>query len=53
MKTLKQKMAGLGARRRKKIEARAADLVAEEVSLRNLPRTHRLTRARAGKASQH
>jgi len=32
--TLKEKMASLPAKRRKKIEARAAELIAEELSLR-------------------
>lgn len=50
MKTLTDKMAGLGERRRKKIERRAAQLVAEEMSLQDLRRAHRLTQARVGKA---
>ena len=50
MKTLSEKMAELGDRRRKNIEARAAGLVAEEMSLRDLRRAHRLTQARVGKA---
>ena len=33
-----------------RIEARAAELVAEEMSLRDLRRAHRLTQARVGKA---
>jgi len=33
--TLKEKMASLPAKRRKKIEARAAELIAEELSLRD------------------
>ena len=50
MKTLTEKMAGLSGRRRKKIEARAAELVAEEMSLQALRRAQRLTQARVGKA---
>jgi transcriptional regulator with XRE-family HTH domain len=50
MKTLIEKIAGLSERRRKKVEARAAELVAEEMSLQDLRRAHRLTQARVGKA---
>ena len=50
MKTLTEKIAGLSARRRKKVEARAAELVAEEMSLQALRRAQRLTQARVGKA---
>jgi transcriptional regulator with XRE-family HTH domain len=50
MKTLNDKMAELTDTRRQKIEARAAELVAEEMSLRDLRRAHRLTQARVGKA---
>lgn len=50
MKSLKHKMAELGEARRQKVEARAAQLVAEEMSLRDLRRAHRLTQARVGKA---
>ena len=49
MKSLKDKMAELGEARRQKIEARAAELAAEEMSLRDLRRAHRLTQARVGK----
>ena len=49
MKTLTEKIAGLSERRRKKVEARAAQLVAEEMSLQALRRAHRLTQARVGK----
>jgi hypothetical protein len=49
MKTLTEKMAGLSGRRRKKVAARAAELVAEEMSLQALRRAHRLTQARVGK----
>jgi hypothetical protein len=50
MKTLNDKMAELNERRRQKIEARAAELAAEEMSLRDLRQNHRLTQARLGKA---
>jgi hypothetical protein len=50
MKTLSDKMAELSDSRRQRIEARAAELVAEEMSLRDLRRAHRLTQARVGKA---
>jgi DNA-binding transcriptional regulator YiaG len=46
MKTLDQKIGELSPARRKKIEARAAQLVAEEKSLRELRRAHKLTQAR-------
>ncbi len=46
--TLKKKMAALGKRRRRKIEARAAELIAEEMSLRDLRRAQRLTQQRIG-----
>jgi hypothetical protein len=49
MKTVNDNMAELPEARRQKIEARAAELVAEEVSLRELRRAHRLTQARVGK----
>lgn len=50
MKTLQDKMAELSERRRQKIEARAAELAAEEMSLRDLRQAHRLTQARVGRA---
>jgi hypothetical protein len=49
MKTLNDKMAELTETRRRKVEVRAAELVAEEMSLRDLRRAHRLTQARVGK----
>ena len=48
--TLKDKMAALGKRRRQKIEARAAELIAEEMSLRDLRRAQRLTQERIGES---
>jgi hypothetical protein len=41
--TRKEKMRRLPASRRKRIEARAAELIAEEMSLRDLRRAHRKT----------
>lgn len=48
--TLKTKMAALSPGRRTKIEARAGELIAEELSLRDLRRAHRLTQARVGES---
>ncbi len=45
-KTLDQKFNELAPDRRKKVEARAAALIAEEMSLRELRRAHRLTQKR-------
>jgi transcriptional regulator with XRE-family HTH domain len=50
MKTLNDRMAGLSESRRQKIDTRAAELAAEEMSLRDLRHAHRLTQARVGKA---
>jgi DNA-binding XRE family transcriptional regulator len=46
MKTLEQKIKKLSSARRKKIKSRAAQLVAEELSLRELRRAHKLTQER-------
>jgi transcriptional regulator with XRE-family HTH domain len=46
MKTLDQKIKEVSSARRKKIEDRAAQLVAEEMSLRELRRAHKLTQQR-------
>lgn len=46
MKTLEQKIKELSPARRKKIAARADQLIAEEMSLRELRRAHKLTQAR-------
>jgi transcriptional regulator with XRE-family HTH domain len=46
MKTLDQKMKEVSPARRKKIEGRAAQLLAEEMSLRELRRAHKLTQER-------
>lgn len=48
MKTLDQKIKEVGPARQKKIEARAAELFAEEMSLRELRRAHKLTQERIG-----
>ena len=50
MKTLETKMKKLGAARRRKVEARAAELIAEEMSLSDLRRAHKLTQATVAKA---
>lgn len=49
MTTLDQKIKSLPAPRRKKVQARAADLIAEEMSLRELRRARKLTQARMAK----
>lgn len=46
MKTLEQKIREVSPVRRKKIEHRAAQLLAEEMSLRELRRAHKLTQDR-------
>jgi transcriptional regulator with XRE-family HTH domain len=50
MRTLEQIMKGLSPARRKKIEARAAQLVAEEMTLQELRRARKLTQVRIAKA---
>jgi DNA-binding XRE family transcriptional regulator len=47
--TLKDKMLGLSPERRKKIEARAAQLIAEELTLQELRRARKLTQQRVAK----
>ena len=49
MTTLKDKMKALGPKRRKKVEARAAELIAEVMSLSDLRRAHELTQVRMAK----
>ena len=49
MKTLKQKMKGIGPGRRKKVEARTAALIAEEMTLQELRQARRLTQVRIAK----
>lgn len=45
MKTLDQKMESMGHARRKKVQARAARLIAEEVRLQELRQARKLTQA--------
>src|ERR1044071_3309094 len=49
MKTLDQKMKGLSTTRRKKVEARAAALIAEEMTLQELRQARKLTQVRMAK----
>ncbi|MGH9721721.1 MAG: helix-turn-helix domain-containing protein [Bryobacteraceae bacterium] len=49
MKTLTQKMKGIGGTRRKKVQARAAALIAEEMTLLELRQAHKLTQVRIAK----
>ena len=49
MKTLNQKMKRIGSARRKKIEARAAGLIAEEMTLQELRQARKLTQVRMAK----
>lgn len=48
--TLDDKMKGLSPQRRKKIEARAAELIAEELTLQKLRRARKLTQVKMAKA---
>ena len=50
MKTINQKIKNLSAKRRKKIETRAAALIAEEMTLQELRRARKLTQIRLAKA---
>ena len=50
MKTINQKMKSLSTRRRKKIEASAAALIGEEMTLQELRRARKLTQVRLAKA---
>src|ERR1035437_5297839 len=47
--TLKDKMKGFSASRRRKIEARTAELIKEQMTLRELRRARKLTQARVAK----
>lgn len=49
MTNLERIMKGLSAERRKKIEARAAQIIAEEMTLQKLRRARRLTQVRVAK----
>lgn len=50
MSTLKQRMKRLSPDRRRKIEARAAELASEEMTLQELRRARKLTQARMARA---
>ncbi len=50
MKTLTQKIGDIGTARRKKVEARAAALIAEEMTLQELRQARKLTQVRLAKA---
>lgn len=47
---IRQKIAKLSAAQRKKVEGRAAEIIAEEMSLRDLRKARKLTQARVAKA---
>jgi DNA-binding XRE family transcriptional regulator len=49
MKTLEQKMKSIGGAHRKKVEARAAGLIAEEMTLQELRQARKLTQVRMAK----
>jgi DNA-binding XRE family transcriptional regulator len=49
MSTLKQRMKQLSPARRKRVEARAAELTAEEMTLQELRQARKLTQARMAK----
>jgi predicted transcriptional regulator len=49
MKTLKTKMKELSAGERRRVNARTAQLIAEEMSLRDLRRAHKLTQTKLAK----
>jgi DNA-binding XRE family transcriptional regulator len=49
VKTLNQKMKRIGSARRKKVEARAAGLIAEEMTLQELRQARKLTQVRMAK----
>jgi transcriptional regulator with XRE-family HTH domain len=49
MKTLNQKIEDLGPARRKRVEARAATLIAEEMTLQELRQARKLTQVRMAK----
>ena len=50
MRTLKDKLNDLNPKRREKVEARAAQLIAEEMTRRELRRARKLTQVRLAKA---
>ena len=49
MKTLNQKIRDLGPARRKRVETRAAALIAEEMTLQELRQARKLTQVRMAK----
>lgn len=49
MKTLTQKIGDVGTARRKRVEARAAALIAEEITLQELRQARKLTQVRLAK----
>jgi transcriptional regulator with XRE-family HTH domain len=49
MKTIDQKMKGMSSARRKKIEARAAHLITEEMTLQEIRRALKITQIRMAK----
>jgi DNA-binding XRE family transcriptional regulator len=49
MKTLNQKMKSIGSARRKKVEARADGLIAEELTLQEFRQARKLTQVRMAK----
>jgi DNA-binding transcriptional regulator YiaG len=49
MKTLTQKIAEIGKSRRKRVDARAAALIAEEMTLQELRQARKLTQVRLAK----
>ena len=49
MKTLTQKIGDVGTARRKRVEARAAALIAEEMTLQELRQARKLTQVRLAK----
>src|SRR5580693_8361635 len=48
--SIREKIKTLTATRRKRVEARAAELIAEELSLRDLRKARKLTQSRVAKA---
>jgi hypothetical protein len=50
MKSLKDKMKGIGQARRRKVEARGAGLIAEEMTLQKRRQARKLTQVRMAKA---
>jgi len=50
VKTLKEKLAALPARRRKRIERRTEQLIAEEMTMRELRKARNITQVRMAKA---